>query len=87
MIDVDKVISVYRGRPGCMCGCRGKHRYASKFRAVAGKQRGYDVTDDEVSDRSVKLVVAKLERDPSTKIEDGIAYVDTGTRRYVAYLE
>ncbi len=25
MINKDKIVSVYSGRPGCACGCRGNH--------------------------------------------------------------
>jgi len=87
MLDVNKVIKVYSGRQGCMCGCRGRYSYASAFQQQASVERGYAVEQDEVNDRSVKIIVGKLERDPNTKIADSIAYVDTGTRLYVAYLE
>ena len=54
------VVSVYSGKAGkCCCGCSGKHR-ASAHRQVAAKSRGYAVDDDEVSDRSVKLIYRKV---------------------------
>ena len=28
LIDLSKVRSVYSGKPGCCCGCLGKHTYA-----------------------------------------------------------
>lgn len=61
-LDKSKVRSVYSGRPGCCCGCKGNHRYASAFRKASGKARGYPVLDDEVSDRSVSIIVNKLNR-------------------------
>jgi hypothetical protein len=43
--------------------------------------------DEGISDRSVKLIVGKLNRNPETKIKDGIAWVDVGQRTLVAYTE
>lgn len=86
MIDPDHVVSVYSGRPGCMCGCRGKHTYARAFVAEGSKRRGYAVDQGEVSDRSVRTIVRKLNADPATKVEDGIAFLDLGHRCYAAYL-
>lgn len=31
-IELDKVTSVYSGKHGCACGCRGKYTYASQTR-------------------------------------------------------
>lgn len=50
--------SAYSGRPGCACGCRGNYRYASAHREWAGRNRGYAVGVDEVSDRSVARILA-----------------------------
>ena len=50
------LVSAYSGRPGCACGCRGNHRYSSAYREWAGRNRGYDVGDAEVSDRSVATI-------------------------------
>ncbi len=56
------VVSVYSGKAGkCCCGCSGTHRVASAHRQAAAKSRGYAVDDDEVSDRSVKLIYKKVE--------------------------
>ncbi len=59
-ISLSDVQSVYSGKPGCCCGCRGKHTYASAQRVEASKARGYEVTSDEVSDRVVKQHVKKI---------------------------
>jgi hypothetical protein len=62
----EDVVSVYSGRPGCACGCRGKYSYHSANRAVGAERRGYAVGDDEVNDRTVakvlKLVQANADR-------------------------
>lgn len=84
MLDASKVIKVYSGRQGCMCGCRGKYSYAS---AHADQRPDYVRGDEGISDRSVKLIVGKLNANPATKIKDGIAWVDVGERTLVAYTE
>ena len=91
MFNVDKVRSVYSGKNGCCCGCRGNHRYASAFVDQASKDRGYQVTSDEVSDRSVKMVVNKVQKffqDQATDRvfwDDGFVSVDHGGRTYTVY--
>ena len=62
MINVNHVIKSYTGRTGCMCGCRGNYRVASAHLAAASAERGYAYDASEVSDRSVKIVVNKLNR-------------------------
>ena len=55
MINVDSVLKSYTGKVGCMCGCNGTYKVASKHLNAAGVERGYAYDDDEVSDRSVKM--------------------------------
>jgi len=62
MFNPDRVRAVYSGRKGCMCGCKGKYTYAKQFQAEATENRGYQVTDDEVNDRVVRQMVAKVEK-------------------------
>jgi hypothetical protein len=76
MFTLANVKKVYSGKPGCMCGCRGKYSY------VQGCEEGYD---DQVNERSVKLIFNKVMNNPKHKVEDGIAFVDTGTRNLVVY--
>ena len=62
-IKIDDVMSVYSGENGhCCCGCAGKHTYASQYQKIASKDRGYEVGDEEVSDRTVKLIVNKMNK-------------------------
>jgi hypothetical protein len=90
-IHISDISSVYSGRPGCCCGCRGKHTYASAHRKWAGDDRGYKISDDEVSDVTVKRIVDKIERLVKEGAEMLIAgnnvSVDTDTRTYIAYLK
>jgi hypothetical protein len=46
-LDASQLIEAYRGRLGCACGCRGKHRYWDA--AEGTKNRGYEVTPGEVN--------------------------------------
>lgn len=93
MVDfnLENVASVYSGKNGkCCCGCAGKHRYASAHREWASHDRGYQISDDEVSDRSVMMIANKIKRlgarqdDPS----DNHVYAESenGSRLYIAYL-
>ena len=69
-----------------MCGCSGKHSYASAHVAAASKDRGYTVREDEVSDRSVKLIVGKINMWPGkVELTSEYASVDVNGRSYVAY--
>lgn len=86
-IELNEISSVYSGRNGaCCCGCAGKHTYASQHREWAGKNRGYEVTDDEVFDRTVKMIVSKINAniDSAEDVGDHVALV-VGKRLYVAY--
>ena len=82
------IISVYSGINGkCCCGCAGKHRYASAYRKLASKDRGYEVRDEEVSDRSVKIISNKVLNDPDMKDEGDHAYVVKGNRLLITYFK
>ena len=89
--DIDNVASVYSGKPGCMCGCKGTYKYASKWREASSKNRGYKVNDKEINDSSVKLIVNKmntlLETEAYEEAErtDQYLFIDTGSRYYAAY--
>lgn len=74
-----------------MCDCRGKYSYASEFQASESIRRGYEVSADEVSDRSIKLITNKLvkllETGAAEQVyvaEDWIS-VDVGNRNYTVY--
>ena len=88
-LEIEQVQSVYSGKDGeCCCGCKGKHYYASKYRTEAGKDRGYAIDDDEISDRMIKKVTKIINEANITDIDDGDSYlaVTIGTRLYIAYL-
>jgi hypothetical protein len=91
-INIESVVRVYSGqRDRCCCGCAGKYRYASAFRDYGSQRRGYEVSDDEVSDRSVKIVLNKiLANIDQAEFTDEYApyvWVEVGNRQYIAYFE
>lgn len=94
----EQVLSAYRGRAGsCRCGCKGTYRYTKVNQEAAGKNRGYEVGDDEVSDRSVKQTLAMLQTQhmcfpvdvERSVIRDGETIFDmqVGNRDYTVYVK
>lgn len=86
--EVSNVYSVYSGRPGCACGCRGKYSYSKQHQDFASKDRGYAVTDDEVSDKNVKRITEYFNQHLSeveTCGEDCFSLEVSDTRMYTLY--
>ena len=80
------IISVYSGINGkCCCGCAGKHRYASAYRVLAGKRRGYKVRDEEVSDRSVKIISNKVLNNKNSEHNSHHSTLVSGNRLLIVY--
>ena len=89
-ISLDKVITTYNGKPGCMCGCLGKYSYLENTREQASKNRGYKVSDDEINERSVMFIINKLKKEAHRGIEvteDYIYYLEIENRCYALYLK
>lgn len=88
-IDRSDIGKVYSGKPGCMCGCRGKYSYASKCVAVESKARGYKVDKDEVSDLSIDRICATIEKEAEAGAEVKVhafgIFVEKANRVYGAY--
>jgi hypothetical protein len=94
MINVANVASVYSGTDGkCCCGCSGKHTYASAHQKWASGNRGYKVTVDQVNDRTVKMIVNKIENaiadgfEPHKHDPKQLVAVTRGKRLYIAYMK
>ena len=85
---IDNIISVYSGKPGCMCGCNGNYRYHPEMVEEAGKRRGYAVDEDEVSARSIKTIITKI-KNAGALVDEGnegkYIFAETATRVYTAY--
>ena len=81
---MENVYKVYSGKAGkCMCGCAGKYSYTEL--GAREDNPGYDVSD-AVNERSVKIILNKLLRNPNTKQEDGMLVLEQGERVLVAYM-
>ena len=70
--NISHVKSVYSGRPGCCCGCRGKHIDVGSKRSVARILANME--------RALECPDAQLE------VNSEYVSVETETRLYVAYL-
>ena len=77
MFDISKIYSVYSGRKGCACGCRGKYSYAAAYKDK--RPSYYADTDEGINDRTVKLLVNRVEamiRDEHADVE--VVFDDDG---------
>ena len=77
MLTVDKIVKVYNGRIGCMCGCLGKYSYTADGAVNHGP--GYDVTD-AVNERSVRIIAKKVLSNPNVVFESNYAFVEDRAR-------
>jgi hypothetical protein len=86
------VLTAYDGRKNnCACGCAGTYFYNPAYRELAGRQRGYEVKEEEVNMKELVRVLRIIQA--CDKIEafrgaDGetIVYADKGRRTYTLYL-
>jgi len=80
------IVSVYSGKPGCACGCKGRHYYSTQHRVAEGAARGYPVSDAEVSDVMVTRIIKKLVKHRAF-VEEGSSHfaLEVGGRLYIAY--
>ena len=77
MLNVDRIVKVYNGRCGCMCGCKGKYSYTAD--GAINHSPGYDVTD-AVNERSVRIIAKKVLSNPNVKFENDYAFVEDRAR-------
>jgi hypothetical protein len=73
MLNVDKIVKVYNGRIGCMCGCLGKYSYTADGATNYGP--GYNV-QDSVNERSVRIIAKKVLSNPNVEYEGEYAFVE-----------
>jgi len=73
MLNVDKIVKVYNGRIGCMCGCLGKYSYTAD--GAKNYCPGYDV-QDSVNERSVRIIAKKVLSNPNVEFEGEYAFVE-----------
>jgi hypothetical protein len=77
MLDISKVVKVYNGKLGCMCGCNGKYSYTAD--GAENYSPGYDVSD-KVNERSVRIITKKVLADPRVQFEGDYAFVEDRER-------
>jgi len=73
MLDISKIVKVYNGKLGCMCGCNGKYSYTADGAEKHGP--GYDVTDN-INERSVKIIAKKVLVNPNNVWEGNYVFVE-----------
>lgn len=62
-LSTSDVIQVYSGINGkCCCGCSGTHTYNPLYKDIASEQRGYEVDDDQCSEKTVKRILNKIKK-------------------------
>jgi hypothetical protein len=91
-IDLNKVMRVYSGKPGCMCGCNGTYRYMSDCIEMGGKDRGYPVDLEEVNETQVRKVVKIISEqlhagNKSLVVDPEYVYAQVGGRVYCVYFK
>ena len=77
MLDISKIVKVYSGKLGCMCGCNGKYSYTADGAANHGP--GYDVSD-KVNERSVRIMAKKILANPNVQYDGEYAFVEDRAR-------
>ena len=86
MLDVNRIVKVYNGRIGCMCGCLGKYSYTADGAKNHGP--GYDVTNS-INERSVRIMAKKILANPRVVFENNYAFVEdrVGNRMQAIYFK
>jgi len=80
MLNLNKILKVYNGKMGCMCGCNGYYRVPAVNKDLASKDRGYPYSDEDVSDRSVSIIAKKVLSNPNVVFESNYAFVEDRVR-------
>lgn len=80
MLNLNKILKVYNGRIGCMCGCNGYYKVPAVNKDAASKERGYPYSDEDVSDRSVSIIAKKVLSNPNVVFEGNYAFVEDRAR-------
>jgi hypothetical protein len=77
IVNNQTVYKCYQGKLNrCMCGCSGKYKVASAEVEYAGKERGYPVFEEDISDRVVKRITKLiLENENKVYYEDDNIYM------------
>lgn len=82
-VDISNITRVYNGKIGCMCGCQGMYSINPAYKDHVSAERGYPVSDDECSERSVKIIAKKVSSNPNAVREDNYVYVEDRSRNRI----
>ena len=88
-LNKEQITWVYSGVNGkCCCGCAGKYSYASAHKEESSKEQGYEVNDESISDRSISIIVNKINKEISKgnfeMVDDTQIAVELDNRLYMA---
>jgi hypothetical protein len=86
-MDISNITRVYNGKVGCMCGCLGKYTTNPKFKDSESARLGRKLYDDEVSERSVKIIAKKVLSNPDVVYEGNYAFVRNNRMQVVYFTE
>lgn len=88
MLNIQNVTRVYNGKlNACMCGCSGKYSTNPAYREHVGKERGYPVSDEEVSERSVRIIAKKVLSNPNAKWADNHVVLEDASAGYAGKIQ
>lgn len=92
VLELKDINSAYIGKPNtCMCGCSGEYFYLKVNQEKAGNNRGYGVADEEINDKKVMGILAKITKNAYKGIEvieNRNKYIFTlilGNKQYTLY--
>jgi len=84
-LELSEISSAYISHSGkanlCMCGCAGDYYYVKENQKESGKNRGYEIKNEECNDKLVKYVLNRMTKNAKDcsievlcspiKLEDG----------------
>jgi hypothetical protein len=85
-----KIKSVYSGKPGCCCGCRGNHTYTVEYALSLTEEKKKKLAMTlKFNDTVVKKIVATIKgiisQGTVPDVDQDYIAVQTDTRLYVVY--
>jgi hypothetical protein len=87
-VTLDRVFTAYNGKVGCMCGCNGNYAYASQHAELASKDRGYEVTEDEISDNKIKRRFNTIKKfEGEYIVGETYVYIEENDRCFAIYFK
>lgn len=87
-IGVADVVQAYRGKPGCMCGCKGNYycnpRHLDKLSEALGYQAKSE--DKDTEEKIIARILNKMKKHADdVDMSKTHAYLEVGSRCYAIY--